>query len=426
MNGSPVGWPRVPIEEVYLGLFDGPHATPKLADEGPIFLGIKNITEDGRLDFSEIRHISEREFPRWTKRVEPQPGDIVFTYEATLNRYAIIPSGFRGCLGRRTALIRPDPAKVNTRFLFYYFFSPEWRSTVARNMLSGSTVDRIPLSEFPRFEIALPPLDVQDQIAGTLSGYDDLIENNIRRIAIVEEMAQAIYREWFVNFHFPGHQQVEMVESELGPIPEGWEVLPIGEAVDTLGGGTPSTKKEEYWEDGDIAWFSPSDLTAAGTMFITDSERQINQLGLDKSSAKLFPAYSVMMTSRATIGVTAINTTRACTNQGFVTCVPNERLSALQILFWVRENLELITTLASGATFKEINKTTFRGLPIAVPDRAVSEQYREVVEPIGREIETLQRQVRLLEETRDILLPRLVSGDLDVSELSVEPDAAVA
>ena len=114
-------WERVPIESVYLGLYDRPHATPKPAENGPIFLGIKNITDDGRLDLSEIRHIAEEDFPNWTKRVLPQPGDIVFVYEATLNRYAIIPQGFRGCLGRRLALIRPNSEKVDARFLFYYF-----------------------------------------------------------------------------------------------------------------------------------------------------------------------------------------------------------------------------------------------------------------------------------------------------------------
>src|SRR5436190_2590502 len=111
-------WKRVPIESIYLGLFDGPHATPKPAAAGPIFLGIKNITEDGRLDLSEISHIAEEDFHEWTRRVTTQPGDIVFTYEATLNRYAIIPQGFRGCIGRRLALISPNSEMVDARFLF--------------------------------------------------------------------------------------------------------------------------------------------------------------------------------------------------------------------------------------------------------------------------------------------------------------------
>ncbi|MGH3087424.1 MAG: restriction endonuclease subunit S, partial [Rubrobacteraceae bacterium] len=215
-----------------MNLYDGPHATPKPVSNGPVFLGIKNITDDGRLDLSEIRHISEEEFPRWTRRVLLQPGDIVFTYEATLNRYAIIPEGFRGCLGRRLALIRPDPQKVDTRFLFYYFFGDDWRTTIAKNMLSGSTVDRIPLTSFPEFEITLPPLPTQRKIASVLSAYDDLIENNTRRIEILEEMARAIYREWFVHFRFPGHEKVGMVDFPLGKVPEGWEVKKLGDVME--------------------------------------------------------------------------------------------------------------------------------------------------------------------------------------------------
>ena len=157
----------------------------------------------------------------------PRPGDIVFTYEATLNRYAIIPEGFRGCLGRRLALIRPNPATVDTRYLFYSFFSKEWRDTIARNIISGATVERIPLHKFPEFPIRLPTLPVQRKIASTLTGYDDLIENNTRRIAILEEMARRIFEEWFVYFRAPGCEGLPRVDSPFGPIPKTWEVAPL-------------------------------------------------------------------------------------------------------------------------------------------------------------------------------------------------------
>ena len=247
--------------------------------------------------------------------------------------------------------------------------------------LNQEIISRIPLS--------FPPLPTQHKIASILSAYDDLIENNTRRIQILEEMAQMIYREWFVHFRFPGHEQVRMVDSEIGRIPEGWEVKGIGEVVETLGGGTPSTQKPEYW-DGDVIWYSPTDLTTAGTMFISESAKKITVLGLQKSSARLFPPYSVMMTSRATIGVIAINTKPSCTNQGFITCIPNKQVSGYQIYFWISENKEKITTLASGATFKEINKTTFRKLPIVVSDSAANKQFVETLTPLAKQIENLQ------------------------------------
>jgi type I restriction enzyme S subunit len=167
----PAGWKRAPISEIYEGLFDGPHATPAPSHDGPVFLGIGNLAESGRLDLATVRHISEDEFPRWTKRVLPREGDIVFTYEATLNRYAIIPKGFRGCLGRRLALIRLSEGSKYRNFLFLTFFSKDWRDIIARNTLSGATVDRIPLSRFPDFPISIPTegvIEAFDEVASPI------------------------------------------------------------------------------------------------------------------------------------------------------------------------------------------------------------------------------------------------------------------
>src|SRR5712691_3356535 len=206
-----------PIKDYCLGIYDGPHATPQESLDGPIFLGIKNITDDGRLDLSDIRHVSEEEFPKWTRRVTPQANDVVFTYEATLHRYALIPHGFRGCLGRRVALVRPDPNQVDSRYLLYFFLSDSWRKVVEGNMISGATVDRIPIEKFPGFPVALPSLLVQRKVADILSAYDDLIENNQRRMALLEEAARQLYQEWFVCLRFPGHEHTRITHG----VPEG-------------------------------------------------------------------------------------------------------------------------------------------------------------------------------------------------------------
>jgi type I restriction enzyme S subunit len=402
-------WQTVPIKSVYEGLYDGPHATPAPCADGPVFLGIKNITDDGALDLTDIRHISESEFPRWTKRVNPQAGDIVFTYEATLNRYAIIPDGFRGCLGRRMALIRTNPGKVDTRFLHFYFFSKQWRKVIASNILTGATVDRIPLTKFPDFPITIPDLPTQRKIAGILSAYDDLIENNLRRIKILEDMAQSLYREWFVHFRFPGHESAKFVDSELGRIPKGWEWKKVGDVFEIQGGGTPSTANEEYWVDGDIQWYSPRDLTAENTMFIEKSAAQINELGLKKSSAKMFPAYSVMLTSRATIGAIAINTVPSCTNQGFITCLPNAKVPLYFLHQWLKANVETFVLHASGSTFKEISKGVFKSLDFLQPAANLVHRYQEAVEPISDQLLNLQRRNQNLRRTREMLLPKLLT-----------------
>ena len=155
VDGVPEGWSRTTMGEL-CEVFDGPHATPKPAEEGPVFLGIKNITPDGRLDLSKIRHISEAEYPRWTKRVTPQAGDVVFTYEATLHRYAVIPNGFRGCLGRRMGLLRPRRDDVTASFLFPMLRSPTWRAYMETQKLHGATVDRISIKKFPSFRVLVP------------------------------------------------------------------------------------------------------------------------------------------------------------------------------------------------------------------------------------------------------------------------------
>jgi type I restriction enzyme S subunit len=133
----------------------------------------------------------------------------------------------------------------------------------------------------------------------------------------------------------------------------------------------------------------------------------------------MFPAYCVMMTSRATIGEVAINTKPACTNQGFITCIPSSRLPSFYLYFWIRQNKEMIISLAGGATYKEINKTTFRKIPILVPSKAVSDSFVSVINPMFNQIENLQSQIENLRHTRDLLLPKLISGEIDAPELDI-------
>ncbi len=150
-------WTNTRIGDLCLGIYDGPHATPKKTNHGPVFLGISNLV-GGRLDLTDVEHLSEEDFVRWTRRVAPQAGDIVFSYETRLGEAAQVPEGFRCCLGRRMALMRPDPSKVLPRYLLYAYLGPEFQDTLRARTVHGSTVDRIPLIDFPHFPISLPPL----------------------------------------------------------------------------------------------------------------------------------------------------------------------------------------------------------------------------------------------------------------------------
>lgn len=403
-------WEKMPISSVYEGLYDGPHATPPSSDSGAVFLGISNITQNGHLDFSQIKYISKNDLPKWTKRVTPREGDIVFSYEATLNLYAMIPADFWGCLGRRMALIRPDESKAYGKFLYYYFFSDEWRATVAKHIVTGATVDRIPLIKFPSFEVSIPPLPTQSKIVSILSAYDNLIENNQRQIKLLEEAAQRLYQEWFVKLRFPGHEKVKIVDG----VPEGWKRCLISDVCDTIGGGTPSTKNPEYYNNGTVRWVTPTDITKNNSLILLDTEKRITEEGLANSSAKLVPPYTILMTSRASVGFFGLCEYSVCTNQGFISCVPHDERFRLYLLGNLLYRVDEIRQKATGSTFLEISKKTFRNMEVVVPDSKILGQYNAMILPIMKMMERLAKSTRQLVEARDRLLPKLMSGEIEV------------
>jgi type I restriction enzyme S subunit len=308
--------------------------------------------------------------------------------------------------------------KVDKEFLYWNL-----KNSNTYSLRTGSAQPQITINDLNLYPISLPNLKEQKRISYILKCFQNKIELNQRMNQTLEEIGRAIFKHWFVDFEFPDERGRpykssggEMVDSELGEVPKGWEVKEIGKVIETIGGGTPSTKKEEYWENGDLQWFSPRDITANGQAFIFESEKQINELGLKKSSANLFPAYSVMMTSRATVGELSINTKEACTNQGFITCIPNDKLSTYYIYFWIERNKENIISLASGSTFKEINKSTFRSLKVIVPSKNIMLKYNYLLNPIFGQIKDLQGQNNNLSQIRDSLLPKLMSGKIRIKK----------
>ena len=298
---------------------------------------------------------------------------------------------------------------------FIYHLMTTLRDELIANA-GGAATPIINKSAFSEIEVNVPPLPVQKRIAGILSAYDDLIENCQRRIKILETMARSLYREWFVNFRFPGHENIPFVPSPLGNIPQGWEVKTVAESFEIIGGGTPSRKQVKYWDGGTIQWFSPSDLTGAGSMFMDDSRDHITGLGLAKSSARLFPAGSALLTSRATIGAIAINTYEACTNQGFITCLPNDRVPLFFLFQWLTENVPTFQRMASGATFKEISRGVFKTILFLHPPAKLVRSFEDAASSMAEQTLAIQRQIKNLRRTRDLLLPRLLSGQVNIED----------
>lgn len=401
---------------------NGTHAKLERLSEGVMYLTAKNFKEDG-LNLTRIDYISEADFNRYFREqsqalTKPSGGDVVLSIIGTIGRaYLLKPEDCFG-LSSSVAILRPNPEILWPKYLYYWVKGHPFQNAL-RGIVGGVVQAYVSLAGLKALPLRYPNLANQRKIAAILSAYDESIANNQRRIQILETMTRSIYREWFVRFRFPGGEPVKLVESPAGMIPEGWEVKSIDEVLETVSGDTPSTKKPEFWENGDVTWFTPSDLTAAGTMFVTDSPRKITQLGLKKTKARIFPPYSVMMTSRATIGVVAINTRPACTNQGFITCIPTEQLSAFYLYYWLEENIEKISSLSSGAMFKEVYQSNFRQLPIAIPEAKIHRRYVDHVGPLCKQIETLLAQIDNLRRCRDLLLSRLISGEIDVENLEV-------
>jgi type I restriction enzyme, S subunit len=416
-------WPKVPIIEI-ADMIDCVNRTAPVV-EGPTPYKMIRTTnvKKGRIDLDDVRYVTEEVYRKWTRRGIPKIDDVILTREAPLGEVGIIRNNESIFLGQRLVQYRVDPKKYVARFLFYSLQGFDLQGQI-RSMGSGATVEHMRLEDCIKLLVPLPSLLTQRKIAAILSAYDDLIENNLRRIKVLEELAQNLYREWFVNFRFPDHEKVKIVDSPLGKIPEEWELNEIGDVIETLGGGTPSTKVAEYWEKGEVTWFTPSDLTSNNALIITESGKKISKKGLNSSSAKLFPPYSVMMTSRATIGVVSINTKEACTNQGFIVCIPNEKLPFSLIYYWILQNRDKIINVASGATYKEISRGEFREMPIAVPDRILAKNFHEIIQSMFKEIEALIFTNQNLRQTRDLLLPKLITGELDVSDLDIKVEDA--
>lgn len=265
----------------------------------------------------------------------------------------------------------------------------------------------------------VPDLPTQRRIAAFLSAFDKLIETNDRRIELLEDLARSLYREWFEHFRFPGHEDAEFVDSELGPIPQGWCVLPAESVLAPIGGGTPSKKCDDYWVDGQIPWFTPSDLTRASRRYVGESEIAITPRGLAESGARMFPPGSVLMTSRATLGVLAIATLDSTCNQGFIVIPPMEGIPPSFIYEWLSSHASELETIATGATFKEITRTAFKRFPFLRPDADILTSFGVLMQPLEEEIEIRERYNRHLAATRDLLLPRLVTGRLDISDVDL-------
>jgi type I restriction enzyme S subunit len=368
-----------------------------------------NLTERA-LDLSNVQYISQ-EFHSKHKKSQLKKGDILIARHGTNGQACLYENDEEAnCLN--VVIVKPNHNLVDYKWLLYSINSPVFRNQVDAHS-TGSVQKVVNTTALTQFNMLTPELYEQRSIASILSALDDKIELNLQQNKTLEEMAMALYKHWFVDFG--PFQDGEFVESELGMIPEGWEVKAIGDIIETLGGGTPKTKVQDYWENGKIDWYSPTDLTRSNSLYSIGTSKKITKLGLQKSSAKMFPKESLLMSSRATIGAITINRKEACTNQGFITMIPNDKLSLYQLHGWTVSNMDLIISKANGSTFKEISKTNFRNLPIVVGYKI--QDYLSETQNYYSKIENNILENQTLTKLRDTLLPKLISGEVRLKDV---------
>jgi len=348
-----------------------------------------------------------------------KPGQVVVTMTDlskqadTLGYAAIIPKDSTIWLhNQRIGLLefKPD-IPTSPRFIHYLLRTREYRAWIVGSA-SGSTVKHTAPDRIESFSTRIPPLAEQHAIAHILGTLDDKIALHRCMNQTLENMAQALFKSWFVDFDEVPPE--DMQESELGWIPTGWRVKEIGNLVQCVGGATPSTKNESFWTCSEHHWATPKDFSKLQAPVLTTSERCITDAGLARISSGLLPAGTLLRSSRASIGYLAIAVLPVAINQGFIAMLPESIVSPLWLLFWAKNNMEAIQQRANGSTFMEISKTAFRSIQFAMPAPDKLAQFDAVAHPILERIISNERESRTLATLRDTLLPRLISGTLHI------------
>lgn len=297
-----------------------------------------------------------------------------------------------------------DESKIEPKFLYYAMCK---KNLVALNV--GTSVPSLTVPVLEDVSIPYPPIPIQRKIAGILSALDSKIENNNKINANLEAQAQALFKSWFVDF--TPFKDKPFVDSELGPIPQGWKVGKLGDLGEIVGGSTPSKSKPEYYTTHGIAWLTPKDLSTSKAKFTSRGEIDITDEGYKSTSTKLMPRGSVLFSSRAPIGYLTIAKNEICTNQGFKSLVPNGVGTGF-VYYTLRHLTPQIENRATGSTFKEASATLMRSVETIVPPTSILNKFEELLRPILQFQEKKEEENQRLAALRDTLLPKLMSGEI--------------
>lgn len=330
-------------------------------------------------------------------------GDIVFGRKGAVERHAFISANEEGWMqGSDCIRLRVKTDKINPRFLSYYFLTKEHRSFMISMCSHGTTMASLNQKILEQICFPMPQRNIQNKIVDILERIDRKIALNNRINENLEQQAQALFQELFI----------ENADSE-------WPVGTISDIGTVVGGSTPSKAKPEYYTEDGIAWITPKDLSINKSKFISHGESDITELGLKNSSASIMPEGTVLFSSRAPIGYIAIAAGEVTTNQGFKSVVPKPEIGTAYVYYFLKQNLPIIEGMASGSTFKEISGSTMRGVPAVIPNIGTITRFNDFCAHLFAQQRILEEQNQSLSTLRDTLLPKLMSGEIDVSSIQL-------
>lgn len=372
------------------------------------YLRITDINDDGSLNFSDLKSVDAEDAEKYILK----ENDIVFARTGNSTGRSYFYEKQHGTFVYAGFLIKfnLDPNKVNPRILKYYTHSKPYFDWV-NSFDTGATRGNINAKTYGDMEIELPSRKVQDKIVSILSSLDRKIELNNKINADLEEMAQAIFKNWFVDFE--PFKDGKFVDSELGMIPEGWKVGTLGEFCKCLLGGTPSRSKEEYW-NGEVNWINSGEINK---FRILEASEKITELGLAKSATKLLPKKTtVLAITGATLGQVSLLEIDTCANQSVIGVLENTEVPYEYIYPFIKDRIEMLIQHQTGGAQQHINKDNVESLIFLLPAINVLEDYISLVSPMYKRIESQCFENLYLSTLRDTLLPRLMSGELEVPE----------
>lgn len=405
-------WKEVTLGEITNLVIDYRGKTPlKLgsswSDSGYRALSAKNIKTGQIVAEDSIRFVDEELYRKWMKD-EVKKGDILITSEAPFGQIYYWDSDEKIVLSQRLFDVRLND-EVCHKYVYYFMTSHRYQKDL-EGRATGTTVTGLRQPELLKSTILLPPLSAQRSISSILSSLDRKIELNNKINADLEEMAQAIFKNWFVDFE--PFKDGKFVDSELGMIPEGWKVGRLTDVIKLMPGGTPKTSEPLYWDNGTIPFFSPKDVNG---LYCFATEKHITETGLNKCSSNLYPKDTIFITCRETVGKVCLAACDMAMNQSNYAIKAIDGYSQYYVFFLVKSVVERLIKKSNGAVFSAITSKDFDE-EILIPSQKAVEDFANVIDGFFRRIFTIGTESSRLSLLRDTLLPRLMSGELEVPE----------